>query len=158
MQYCHITCYHQHFFHQHTFEIAWTPGHKKGLFSLDSAQFDNRNIEKIQSRYLKRRLRHRWRIMDLCLWARNKTAIDRVGLWRRAKSNKCCSKQMVACLFFKTGHVAWVVHHNLFAWNFRIIVHHDNASSPYSSDLAPNDYFLFPHIVRKRCNKSEKSA
>ena len=25
----------EHFFYQHTFNIAWTPGRKKGLFSLD---------------------------------------------------------------------------------------------------------------------------
>ena len=29
-----------HLFHQHTFNIAWTPGRKKDLFSLDPAQFD----------------------------------------------------------------------------------------------------------------------
>ncbi|XP_070070207.1 histone-lysine N-methyltransferase SETMAR-like [Drosophila takahashii] len=102
------------------------------------------------------------------------------------------SKQMVACFFGKTGHVATVPLEQRRTVNSewyttislpeifgeirktikrrRIILHHDNASShtsaqtsafltgqnvelmghpPYSPDLAPNDFFLFPHIKRK---------
>jgi len=107
----------------------------------------------------------------------------------RARST---SKQMVACFFGKTGHVATVpmverrtvnsewytticlpeVFGEIRKTNRRrrIILHHDNASShtsaqttaylstqhielmghpPYSPDLAPNDFFLFPHIKNK---------
>ena len=107
----------------------------------------------------------------------------------RARST---SKQMVACFFGKTGHVATVpleqrrtvnsewytticlpeVFEEIRKTNRRkrIILHHDNASShtsrqttayltgqnieimghpPYSPDLAPNDFFLFPHIKNK---------
>lgn len=107
----------------------------------------------------------------------------------RARST---SKQMVACFFGKTGHVATVPLEQRRTVNSewytticlpevfgeirkankrrRIIVHHDNASShtsaqtsafltgqnvelmshpPYSPDLAPNDFFLFPHIKKK---------
>lgn len=102
------------------------------------------------------------------------------------------AKQMVACFFKKTGHVATVALENHktvnSAWytticlpevfnklretnsKQRIILHHDNASShtshqtseylstqkiemmghpPYSPDLAPNDFFLFPKIKDK---------
>ena len=101
-------------------------------------------------------------------------------------------KQMVACFFTKTGHVATVPLENHktvnSAWytticlpevfdelrknnpKRRIILHHDNASShtshqtseylatqnielmghpPYSPDLEPNDFFLFPRIKDK---------
>lgn len=101
-------------------------------------------------------------------------------------------KQMVACFFTKTGHVATVPLESQktvnSAWytticlpevfgklrennpNRRIILHHDNASShtsretkayldtqkielmghpPYSPDLAPNDFYLFPTIKDK---------
>lgn len=107
----------------------------------------------------------------------------------RARST---AKQMVACFFTKTGHVATVALENQktvnSAWytticlpkvfgelrknnaKRRIILHHDNASShtshetseylatqnielmghpPYSPDLAPNDFFLFPTIKGK---------
>jgi histone-lysine N-methyltransferase SETMAR len=107
----------------------------------------------------------------------------------RARST---SKQMVACFFGKTGHVATVplverrtvnsewytticlpeVFGEIRKTNRRrrIILHYDNASShtsaqttaylctqhielmghpPYSPDLAPNDFFLFPHIKNK---------
>ena len=102
------------------------------------------------------------------------------------------SKQMVACFFGKTGHVATVPLEQRRTVNSewytticlpevfgeirktnkrrRIIVHHDNASShtsaqttaflsnqnvdlmshpPYSPDLAPNDFFLFPYVKNK---------
>lgn len=102
------------------------------------------------------------------------------------------SKQMVACFFGITGHVATVELERRRTVNSewytticlpevfreirkknkkrRIILHHDNASShtsaqtkefltgqnielmghpPYSPDLAPNDFFLFPHIKKK---------
>lgn len=102
------------------------------------------------------------------------------------------SKQMVACFFGITGHVATVALEQRRTINSewytticlpeviekirqnkqkrRIILHHDNASShtstetkefltsqnieltghpPYSPDLAPNDFFLFPHIKKK---------
>lgn len=107
----------------------------------------------------------------------------------RARST---SKQMVACFFRKTGHVATVpleerktVNSEWYTTiclpvvfgeirktnkNCRIILHQDNASShtshettsfftnqkielmghpPYSPDLAPNDFFLFPTIKDK---------
>jgi [histone H3]-lysine36 N-dimethyltransferase SETMAR len=107
----------------------------------------------------------------------------------RARST---SKQMVACFFGKTGHVATVALEQRRTVNSewytticlpevfkemreknkrrRIILHHDNASShtsrqtneflttenielmshpPYSPDLAPNDFFLFPYIKDK---------
>jgi histone-lysine N-methyltransferase SETMAR len=106
--------------------------------------------------------------------------------------SRSVAKQMVACFFTKTGHVATVPLENQktvnSAWytticlpevfskirknnpNRRIILHHDNASShtsrqtseylgtqnielmghpPYSPDLAPNDFFLFPRIKDK---------
>lgn len=102
------------------------------------------------------------------------------------------SKQMVACFFGITGHVATVALEQRRTVNSewytticlpevigeirkkqkkrRIILHHDNASShtsaqtkeflklenielmghpPYSPDLAPNDFFLFPYIKNK---------
>jgi histone-lysine N-methyltransferase SETMAR len=105
---------------------------------------------------------------------------------------KSTSKQMVACFFGITGHVATVALEDRKTVNSewytticlphvfevirkkskkrRIILHHDNASShtaaptmafltgqkielmghpPYSPDLAPNDYFLFPTIKNK---------
>jgi histone-lysine N-methyltransferase SETMAR len=107
----------------------------------------------------------------------------------RARST---SKQMIACFFSKTGHVATIPLEQRRTVNSewytticlpevfgeirkkkrqrRIILHHDNASShtsaatttyltgqnvelmghpPYSPDLAPNDFFLFPHIKNK---------
>lgn len=107
----------------------------------------------------------------------------------RARST---AKQMVACFFAKTGHVATIslvdrktVNADWYTticlpevfdelWRSsrkrRIILHHDNASShtanatieflrtqsvelmghpPYSPDLAPNDFFLFPTIKKK---------
>lgn len=107
----------------------------------------------------------------------------------RARST---SKQMVACFFGKTGHIATVPLEQRRTVNSewytticlpevfgkiretnpqrRIILHHDNASShtsrqtndflstqnielmghpPYSPDLAPNDFFLFPKIKHK---------
>lgn len=107
----------------------------------------------------------------------------------RARST---SKQMIACFFSKTGHVATVPLDNQRTVNSewytticlpevfeelrknnkrrRIILHHDNASShtsnqtieylasekieimghpPYSPDLAPNDFFLFPFVKNK---------
>ncbi len=107
----------------------------------------------------------------------------------RARST---SKQMVACFFGKTGHVAtvpleqrrtvnseWytticlpVVFQEIRKTNRqrRITLHQDNASShtsaqttaflstqnielmghpPYSPDLAPNDFFLFPYVKNK---------
>lgn len=107
----------------------------------------------------------------------------------RARST---SKQMIACFFGITGHVATVPLEQRRTVNSewytticlpevlgeirkkkrqrRIILHHDNASShtsaetttyltgqnvelmghpPYSPDLAPNDFFLFPHIKNK---------
>lgn len=106
--------------------------------------------------------------------------------------SRSVAKQMVACFFTKTGHVATVALENQktvnSAWytticlpevfgklretnlKRRIILHHDNASShtsrhtseylatqnielmthpPYSPDLAPNDFFLFPRIKDK---------
>lgn len=108
---------------------------------------------------------------------------------RRARST---SKQMVACFFGKTGHVATVPLQERKTVNSewytticlpeifgeirkankrrRIILHQDNASShvsrattdylstqnielmghpPYSPDLAPNDFFLFPYVKNK---------
>lgn len=102
------------------------------------------------------------------------------------------SKQMVACFFGITGHVATVPLEHRRTVNSewytticlpevfeklrekskkrRIILHHDNASChrsaetmqfltgqnielmghpPYSPDLAPNDFFLFPNIKKK---------
>lgn len=93
------------------------------------------------------------------------------------------SKQMIACFFGITGHVATVTLEQRKTVNSEwytticlpevfgeIIFHHDNASShtsaqtktfldaqnielmghpPYSPDLAPNDFFLFPHIKKK---------
>lgn len=107
----------------------------------------------------------------------------------RARST---SKQMIACFFGKTGHVAtvpleqrrtvnseWytticlpVVFQEIRKTNRRrrITLHHDNASShtsaqttaflstqnidlmshpPYSPDLSPNDFFLFPYVKNK---------
>ncbi|CAK9815952.1 Histone-lysine N-methyltransferase SETMAR [Anthophora plagiata] len=107
----------------------------------------------------------------------------------RARST---SKQMVACFFGKSGHVATVPLENRRTVNSewytticlpevfreirkenqrrRIILHHDNASShtsaqtsqyltsqnvelmnhpPYSPDLAPSDFFLFPYVKNK---------
>lgn len=107
----------------------------------------------------------------------------------RARST---AKQMVACFFRKTGHVATIPLEQRRTVNSewytticlpevfnaireknkrcRIILHHDNASShtsrqtneflttenielmghpPYSPDLAPNDFFLFPNIKDK---------
>lgn len=107
----------------------------------------------------------------------------------RARST---SKQMIACFFGITGHVATVpleerrtvnsewytticlpkVFSEIRKTNTRrrIILHHDNASShtshqtsdflstqhielmghpPYSPDLAPNDFFLFPSVKNK---------
>ena len=106
--------------------------------------------------------------------------------------SRSTSKQMVACFFTKTGHVATMALENQktvnSAWytticlpqvfdelrktnkRRRIILHHDNASShtschtneflaaknielmghpPYSPDLAPSDFFLFPTIKDK---------
>ena len=34
---------------------------------------------------------HRWRSIDLCLWARNIATVHRVGLWTLVKSNGSCS-------------------------------------------------------------------
>lgn len=105
---------------------------------------------------------------------------------------RSASKQMVACFFGITGHVATVALEQRRTVNSewytticlpvvigeirktqkkrRIILHHDNASShtsaqtkefltdqnielmghpPYSPDLAPNDFFLFPHTKNK---------
>ncbi|XP_031634629.1 histone-lysine N-methyltransferase SETMAR-like, partial [Contarinia nasturtii] len=102
------------------------------------------------------------------------------------------AKQMVACFFAISGHVATVpledrktVNSDWYTTIFlpevfgelrknnhrrRIILHHDNASShkshhtteyltaqkielmghpPYSPDLAPNDFFLFPSVKKK---------
>lgn len=110
--------------------------------------------------------------------------------------SRSVAKQMVACFFTKTGHVATVALENQktvnSAWyttnclpkvfnklrennpRRRIILHHDNASShtshqtteylntekielmghpPYSPDLAPNDFFLFPRIKDKMRGK-----
>lgn len=107
----------------------------------------------------------------------------------RARST---SKQMVACFFKITGHVATIPLQERRTVNSewyttvclpevlseirknncrkRVFLHHDNASShtsaqtkdyllaqnvkltghpPYSPDLAPNDYFLFPTIKKK---------
>lgn len=106
--------------------------------------------------------------------------------------SRSVAKQMVACFFSRTGHVATVALENQKTVNSewytticlpevigemrknnakrRIILHQDNASShtsirtreylasqkleltghaPYSPDLAPNDFFLFPTIKAK---------
>lgn len=106
--------------------------------------------------------------------------------------SRSTSKQMVACFFGMSGHIATVplverktvnsewytttclpkVFGEIRKNNFkrRIILHHDNASShtsaqtsdylssenielmghpPYSPDLAPNDFYLFPTIKNK---------
>ena len=109
--------------------------------------------------------------------------------------SKSAGKQMIACFFAKSGHVAtvpledrktvtadWYVTNCLpkvfEAWRERrprtgtrgLLLHHDNASAhtaratttfleeknvqlvahpPYSPDLAPNDFFLFPKVKRQ---------
>jgi len=76
-----------------TIDIARTPRPKKGLFSLGPAQHDNRSKmgSWIGSKKFWKNRSRRWQNLDLCLWARNKTAIDRVGLRRRTKSNESFS-------------------------------------------------------------------
>jgi len=71
------------FFHQHTFNIAWTSCCKKGLFSLDPAQLNIRSKK------------------GSCFYAYEAKTKQQ----RRAKSNESCSNQMVGCFFDKTGHV-----------------------------------------------------
>lgn len=97
-----------------------------------SCRLGRRNDEKIQSWRIKVCVQHLHRILDLCVWARNKTAIYCLGLPRRAKSNESCSctkhfeahgglflRYKWSCrnsAFSETLYGRfWMVHHHLFA-------------------------------------------
>ena len=127
--------------------------------------------------------------MDLCVRARMSPSCSNPTTVVRGRSTL---KQMVACFFGNTGHVATAplehrrtVNSEWYTRSYlpkvfgeirqtnkrrRIIVHHDNACSHtsaqnsafltgqhvelmghllYSPDLAPSDFFLFPHIKKK---------
>ena len=127
------------------------------------------NVRKIRWRCFKRRYKIVTRDKSQ---ARNKTTVLHVGLRRRAKSNEIWRtlKQMVACFFGKL--VMWRLFHfsnvgrsnSFFAWSLRKIHTMNNKSwilvpwlksapfwageSPYSLDLAPNGFVLFPHIKK----------
>ena len=161
---------------------------------------EQRNAQEIQPRSVKFGLQHRYwgRNMDLFYMSPKVNNNSLFGYFKmnRHQQKLVCScsaaKQMIACFFSYTGHVATVALEDRRTvntdWytiiclpkvinelcrtnrNRRIIFHHDNASChitcqtvdflssknvelmthcPYSPDLSPNDFFLFPNIKRR---------
>ena len=94
-----------HFFHQHTFNIAWTPGRKKDLFLLHPEQFDNRSQEILQ-KYDAGASKDVYKIVtDDESWI---CAYDSGTNPMKVVCGKISSKQMVVCFFRKTSHVATI--------------------------------------------------
>ena len=168
---------------------------KKNLLALDPIQFVNRS-KKGSCRLIERnarKIRSRCIEIRLCFDVYVILIGDESCIYAYAPESKQQSKQMIACFFGKTGHVAFVRLERRRTINYerytticlpvvfqeirktnrlrRIILHHDNVSShtsaqttaflstqnidlmshlPYSPDLAPNDFFLFPYKKKKK--------
>lgn len=89
-----------HSYDRHQWEIAWSFDRRKrivrGTFRIISQAFKRRFVLTDVRKYSRntfKMLLNRWRLMDLSIRVRNKTAIDYMGLPKWAKSSISCSQK-----------------------------------------------------------------